>query len=615
VRFIPELPLLRRELTELANRRRTYIVRVAGAVVILFYVFINYEIALNMRQQMSRQLGAGGPLQFLGVGGDIFASITPVLFYTVQLLMPALACASVTSEKESNTIGTLLLTKLSPGTIVIEKFGSRLIPMLTVLLLTFPVIAYVHSLGGVDTDMLISTIWLLLCECFLIASVAILFSTYFATTVTAFIWSYATIMMLMVLTLSLRITSFMPSAIWQDMMFGNRMGIPAAQMAAMRAFGGAGAVGQTSGWVLTVARTVPALLITAMLLLTARLMLVRRAFISQSSFVLKVFRSIDAFFKALNERTTGGIEIISDKNPLPENDPVAWRERNKKSLGKARYLFRVLVVLEVPTLFVCAAAATTSSRAGFQGLYALQLLVWVLAALVASVKGATLFSTERAKQTIEPLLASPMTAAELIQQKVAGMRRLLIVLAIPILSVNFTHFLLNSSAQSLTSINTAFIPVTYFLLSIWGTFVLLYVVAWLTAGLGLTIHSPTKAILAAVSVIVVWTVSPIIAAQLLGAAPPVREIFLTFSPYGLIEASERYLVGRFQDYSMYRVTDEVGERWWMFTLPLYTVGLLVVWRVVLWRGPQLLQRAENAAPLALTVPTSETVAPALEGTR
>ena len=50
--ILPELPLLRRELTELANRKRTYIIRVLVAIVILLFLFIFYQQAMLNRQLM-----------------------------------------------------------------------------------------------------------------------------------------------------------------------------------------------------------------------------------------------------------------------------------------------------------------------------------------------------------------------------------------------------------------------------------------------------------------------------------------------------------------------------------------------------------------------------------
>ncbi|MFN5585347.1 MAG: hypothetical protein ACK5DR_08610 [Planctomyces sp.] len=111
LRLLPELPLLRRELSELSARRRTYVIRVLGAVVIVAGV--------------------------------------------------------ITMEKERKTLGLLFVTRLSPRVIVLEKPGSRLLPMLTLLLITFPMLAFAYSLGGLDRLWLLATFWLLFRECLL----------------------------------------------------------------------------------------------------------------------------------------------------------------------------------------------------------------------------------------------------------------------------------------------------------------------------------------------------------------------------------------------------------------------------------------------------------------
>ncbi|MEQ9406427.1 MAG: hypothetical protein RIK87_01830 [Fuerstiella sp.] len=617
MRVFPELPLLRRELTELSNRRRTYIVRVIAACILLLVVFLAYLKAVSDREQMLSRVGMVlGPTRYLGIGGGVFADITPTLFYTIQILLPALCCASITSEKESNTIGTLLLTKLSPGTIILEKFGSRLIPMLTLLLLTFPVLAHVYSLGGVDTNLLIGTIWLLLCECFLIAAISILCSAWFATTVAAFIWSYVLIGMLLVMTLSLRFTTFMPSAIWRSVFYDGDWNAWTAQTAFLQAMGmGAPGTQSETSWLVIVFRTLPGLMVTALLLLTARMVVVRRAFVSQTSVLLKVFRVVDRFFKALNDRTTGGIEVIKDRETLPLGDPVAWREQNKKSLGKARYLFRILVVLEAPTLFICMVAATLSAYSAFRGLYVLQSLIWTLSILVASVKGATLFSSERSRQTIEPLLATPMTAVEMLGQKVAGMRRLLLVLATPILTVSLTHFLLHINFQSVTLVG-AVRPVSYLALSTVGTFILLYLCAWISAGIGLKIHSQTRAVLTAVAVFGTWTVLPLVVSGAIRLESPARETILTLSPYSVVEANERFLAGAMFFSAWSQRTDTVGQVWWMVTLPVYGVMLLGIWLLIRWNAARLLNRRESrGVRTALPASAHQPQVAMLEGSR
>lgn len=589
--WIPELPLLRRELTELANRRRTYVVRIVAAVVILFIVFTAYQSAMANRGNIGI-----GVTRYLGVGGDVFNIIAPTLFAAIQLLMPAFCCACITNEKENNTIGTLLLTRLSPATIIAEKFLSRLVPMLTLLLLTFPVLAHVLTLGGVDTDMLIGTLWLLLCECLFVASLAILCSAWFATTVSAFTVSYCLTGMLTIMSISLQLQTFVPSAIWLQyrslLSFGIKINSPAADFfwAGLYESGVAGTAAAPL-WLVMFMKSIPALIVTLKCLVLARTILVRRAFPGHSSALLKLFKAIDTFFKKLNDRTTGGIVLIKDGNPMPEDRPVVWREQYKKSLGKARYLFRMLVFLEGPTLFICMMTATLSSRGAFAGLYVLQGFIWILAVLIITVKGATLFTSERAKQTLEPLLATPMTAVDMLNQKVSGAKRLLLVVATPILTVNFTHLLLRFRGMELLSGQA----LMYAALSLISTYVLLNLVVWATAGIGLKLHSQTKAVLASFALIAVVTIAPLTIAFTYPGDVVFQRCVKTCCPASLVIFTEEYL----QQYSggvfEYRQHKENGFFYWVIpTLMLYTVTLLILRWAVRAASPTLLGRREGS---------------------
>ena len=505
--IIPELPLLRRELTELSSRRRTYVIRFFGAIIVLTTVMLYYSYHVAMLESSGYGVGSGNPNRFLGAGSPIFKGIVPMLFVSVQVLMPALICGSITIEKERNTIGTLFVTRLSPMTIVLEKLGSRLVPMFTYLLLTFPVLAVVYSLGGVETTLLLGTLWLLFCECLLYASIGLLCSSWFATTVTAFIWSY-------VLTGLLAVFSGLFA---RDL----PMALPTPYYVWIAAFQGFNSSGygnntllspSSSGFMHTLAQllfvfatTIPSLMVTVVMVLMARVFLVRRAFISSASVMLKVFKAVDGFFVQLNDRTTGGMVLLKDYNSLPLFDPVAWRERSKKSLGKARYLFRILVVMEGPTLFICVGAATVSARSDFSGMRVLLQLVWAIAAMILAMKGATIISAERVRETLDALLSTPLTAKEILTQKVAGMKRLMIVLAIPILSVHFTLLLLNVDLRTLFSSEQTMVNVGWYIVSsILTTFLTMQILAWLAVLLGLRSKSQSRSAMTAICLIAAW---------------------------------------------------------------------------------------------------------------
>lgn len=557
--FTLELPVLQRELTEQASRRRTYIVRVLS---ICAMALVIWRLVATWAPAESDVIGVGTAL---GAGGPIFDGLVSGLFWCIKLLMPALCCAVVTAEKERNTMGILLTTKLTPGNIVLEKLLSRVFPMLTILLLVFPVLGYLYSLGGVDLSRLSGTFWLLVVECFLMASIALMYSCWFPTTAMAFIWSYVTVSAL----LFTNVLSFqpsgegwilLPSAIWH-------LTDPAA----------------TFGELLI--STIPALIVISHCLLFSRLFLVRRAFVSDQSAALRLFRVLDTFFRWLNERTTGGIEIVRDRSDVPLSRPLTWREESRKALGKARYLFRILVVLQVPTVFLCTLAAIASSDEAFRLLFFIEYILWALAALILIVKSSTLISSEYARETMSALLATPLTASEILFQKMLGMRRLMCVLAVPMLTVTLTHYLLFGSYLSLQSIS-------YLLISLASIALMQLSVALVGTIVGTQVRSQTKSVLVAISVLATWTTIPVIAGQFT-SSESTRNILVTFSPYSLLESTERYLTGLLMFGRNWTYEDTQGKNWWFFVLLIYSTTVSAGLLFIHLNGHRLLGRPET----------------------
>ena len=520
LRLIPELPLLRRELIELSNRRRTYVVRFAGAIIILSIVMVQYFLVMQGISQTQNPGGGWIANKFNGSGGVIFNALVPMLFHSVQLLMPALICGAVTIEKERNTLGTLFVTRLSPMTIILEKLASRLVPMLTFLLLTFPVLAFVYSLGGVDTTVLLSTLWLLLCECVFYASIGLLCSSWFSTTASAFICSYIVVGMIVmfsqVLGFGYRYAVVTPFDVWNfafggrddyNIFMSDRGTLRELLVNALRDSSAAAGAQLMTRVMLLISMSVPSLMASGFFVLLARFFLIRRAFVSSSSVLLRVFKRVDTFFTNLNDNTTGGVVLIKDYDSLPLFDPVAWRERSKKSLGKARYLFRVLIVLEGPVLFICLATAQSAATAEFDSLRVLLFLMWAIAAMILSMKASTMISSERTRETLEALLSTPMSSQEIISQKVAGLHRLMIVLSIPILTIHLTLALMDFDIVQIIrslSLNTFGTILFYGIMVAATTYTSMHLVVWLSALMGLRSPTQARSVMAAITVLGVW---------------------------------------------------------------------------------------------------------------
>jgi hypothetical protein len=65
-----------------------------------------------------------------------------------------------------------------------------------------------------------------------------------------------------------------------------------------------------------------------------------------------LFRWLDAVMQRAN-RLFGGFAFRSRDRALPEDDPIAWRELTRTTLGRPHYLARLLVALEFLTVALC----------------------------------------------------------------------------------------------------------------------------------------------------------------------------------------------------------------------------------------------------------------------
>lgn len=495
-----ELPLFARELTELAAKKRTYVIRVAYAA-ILFWIGLaalsDYLLNMNL---------TGDRLALMGSGRVLFSRLLVAQMAAVHIFMPALACAAITTEKERNTLGLLLLTRLGPWRILFEKLFSRLLPMLTCLLLSVPILALSYTLGGLTLRSFVIGTWLLLATCIQVACLTLMCSAFFRSTVAAFIASYAA-----------QILMFF-AALMIDGSIGLRYGM-LRQFPTMEAVSGY-FLWETYGSSTPRGRfaaPVPAgmweqivficvwkakgIYLTSLVFFgAARLFLIRRATVVSRSRLMRLFKGLDRFFVWLNQ-LTGGVTLVKDVGSLPDDKPIAWREVTKKSLGTARYLFRVFLVLELPTTLICVAAAGIGDYRGeATRLAGLACALWAIAALIVTIKAATLVAAERASETLDVLLTTTLTSEEIIRQKCAGLTRVLWVTAIPLLTViGFGAYMKSFPRWEAV------------LYTVWGVLqVLIYLplIAWIAVWVGLRMGSQTKSIFASMALLLFWIVLP-----------------------------------------------------------------------------------------------------------
>jgi len=512
------LPLLARELVEQSARRRTYVVRSAYAAgLFLFALLMLYD---DIYAQVH------DPLRVLGRGREIFELIVVLQLFGIYTFLPALTCGAIAVEKERNSLGLLFLTKLGPWTIILEKYLAQLLPMLTCVLLSMPLIAFTYALGGVAAADIWTAGWTLAITACQVGAFAIMCSCLFRTMPAALIGTYVlgSLFYFSPIVLSEIVSELVSSRFgysasgfvnWVlqplagDVTFVNRddfflMHIPPAMQ-----------FDQSKTTLrLVLARSLPTLGTTFALLCLARVCLVRRAFVPHRNLLLSWFKRIDALAERVNHNSlTRGVTLASERVRTPIDQPIAWRETQRRSLGTTRYLVRAFVALQIPLILISTLAVDNRYDVASDNMALITAVVWISAVLLVSVKAASLIAGERSHETLDVLLTTPLTTRELLDQKVLGLRRLVLIAAgllATVVAIQTTRRVFQHA--DLGRFGTAHDddPWLYLVSASSSVAIYLPLVAWLSLLIGMRIKTQSRAIASALAALVAWCCLPLV---------------------------------------------------------------------------------------------------------
>jgi ABC-type transport system involved in multi-copper enzyme maturation permease subunit len=429
------MPMLAKDLREMAQRPRTYAVRVAFALLtfsisaVLFYP--TYYWARN------------SPLGILGRGGILLFNLYVVEWFGLCLFVPAIVSGAIAAEKERDTLQLLFLTRLGPWTILIEKLLSRFASVATFLLVSILPLLVAYALGGVGPrDVEFAAIGLA-ATAFQVGCVSLFCSAFCATTSSAFLLSYVVLGFLFFFPALTYAAVYVvdPSLVTPFLGSGWHVWLNCTQ--------------GITAWYLNPAfafrpyhvSLLPLLVISgsgAMFLVLARLVIVRRAVPQPKYRIRRILQWIDRVLARVNDRVARGVVVGRAGDDLPKENPVVWRESRRGNLGQINYLVRFLFLLELPILLPTAYYVLTTTDLSFSALEYPALLLWLIAVLVVLARASGLFAAERSRQTLDVLLATPLPLAALVGGKTRALWRVVLVVSVPI----FLHALLRGYLQA-----------------------------------------------------------------------------------------------------------------------------------------------------------------------
>lgn len=540
---VREQPLLEKELTELAARKRTYVIRVLY-VLLLFLIFI-------VELEVAERVDAGGTT--LGIGVKLAATAVALQLAGILVLLPATVCGVITREKERGSLVLLLVTDLEPWEIILQKLGSRLVPMYSLLILSVPMLAIAYAYGGVTVTQIVLAVAMLLLAALQVGSYAVLCSAYCRTTNGAFFATY-----LGVALGALPQWSWLTAwGHWPDMILGTWGGIAAAsQIPALAMYLGS----------------------SLLFLLLAKRVLVQRAFVRPQNRLLAVFRRLDRVMNGIN-RLFGGIHVLKPQRVLPGSQPIAWREFTTQALGRIHYQVRVVIFLEALVILfaiqhpyqVRGAAVSPISN----GVYVL----WVIAVSLIVVLGTGVVASERSRGTLEVLMTTPMRGWDVVRQKAEVVLRYCKVFWVPFL----TLFLLRVGSGDPYSGFYAGRGHTGFYVFASAAVVALALpaVTWIAIAIGLRVQHRVRGILTTYVVIIAWWGAP---------------FFLVFSDFGAPFVYDDLLFGLSPAYLIVRL-ERLSSGYFFSSGPevlQYFVALGFFWAVAAVARRYCMDRADKA---------------------
>jgi ABC-type transport system involved in multi-copper enzyme maturation permease subunit len=500
VKVVPSFPLLGKELLELAARRRTYVLRAVYALLFFGIFLLIYYQTLATR----------GPniLSMLGSGRDLFEVIVHLQFAGIYLFLPAMTCGAIASEKENQSLPLLFLTGMRPANILIEKGLGRLIPMGTFLLLSLPLMGLCYRFGGVTTEMMATGIYTLVLAVLQVAAISLFCSAWCRTTTQAFFCAYL---------LGTLLYLALPTAVWlldglfeipdktayalfPPYLYDASRWSPYASYLGSSALFGTPSPPPSPGLGDIAVQSLPIWLSILLFALGSRLVLVPRAFVQPKDRMLSLFRRLDGVMKDWNRRL-GGFMLVREKDSLPVDEPVAWREMTQRLLGRANYLVRIVLLIEVPLLLLVFLVLTQSDfRYNIPELFlTLAVSFWSLAALTIVVKSAGAIASERVAGTLDVLATTPMAGADILRQKMRGITRLMLAVSVPLLTVVLIHAWVGGPIKGdpldwlVYVLGSAATMAIYFPMLSWGAL-----------SIGLRSRTQARAILAALTLLAGW---------------------------------------------------------------------------------------------------------------
>ncbi len=506
-------PIFDKELRVSSRRRRNYSLRFFYILALTIFVAVVWlsvvDVQGNATVQQSRMAEAGK---------QIAVKIVIFQFVVMQILAVILLSNAISDEVYHRTLGLLMTTPITGLQIVMGKILSRLLQLILLLAITFPILAIVRVFGGVPWSYLLSSLCITLTTALFAGSLSLLMSIQCRR-------AYAVILRTMFILASFYLVLPAVFGVVWSRGFSMAPAVRSLQTSVLTALGVQlnpvigiwitrsqmlSPTGQVFVWYSWPLQCL-AILGLATLILMSAMAVVRKVALRQAT------GQLDAWFQPRRQRRKARTAAASSIEDTPagaikrvQGPPVVWRELRAPFIAgvdnRNNYIGLAITISALLLTYLASARSAVLDYDVIHVTYAMLFLF--LGTIVNAVFAATRITTEKETQSWLLLLATPLTDGEILFGKaVSAIRRCL-----PIWGLLAGHMLL-------------FVAIRY--IHVVAAVHVFLVVVWLTCfvtGVGLYFSTrfarTTSAMVVTFALTLgLWIVGPILVSVLSAVAP------------------------------------------------------------------------------------------------
>lgn len=166
------------------------------------FIIFSYNLLLSLIGLFSFYLSFDDAMTYNYVNYSnilsIYTTIAVIEIGLVLFIVPGFTSSAISGERERQTLEILLTTKLKPMEIILGKLSASISSLILLVLSSLPVLSIVFAVGGIGILDLLQLMFLAIVTAIFIGSIGIFFSTVFKKTTLATIFTYGSVVFLVV---------------------------------------------------------------------------------------------------------------------------------------------------------------------------------------------------------------------------------------------------------------------------------------------------------------------------------------------------------------------------------------------------------------------------------